>query len=226
MDRCKSMSYIEFVTSDQTQKDPLPDLARTNGFSKLDLEENRRGRISGTQFTGLFLQALGPLRYSGMALLGWLLFCFVINTVVPGIVLLIISILTAKFLTVIFFGITLLCIASVVVSFFKSGHRMMLLFQDLMAGKADCLEGRVSVSRKEEKGLGMDRLHGEKLMKCWYVIKDEYFEVSESAAEALPEGQFRLYFTPKSKLLLSIEPVEQLKRQPSAATCEVGEEAS
>jgi len=38
-------------------------------------------------------------------------------------------------------------------------------------------------------------------------VKNEYFEVDQEAHAALPAGMvFRLYYAPKSKLLLSIEP--------------------
>ena len=34
------MSYIEYVTHDEQAHDPLPDLARTTGFTMVDLTEN------------------------------------------------------------------------------------------------------------------------------------------------------------------------------------------
>ena len=94
----------------------------------------------------------------------------------------------------------------------RRGARMILRHRrcgmvDLNAGKAACIEGRGSPSREDEGGLGMARLYGEKHTNHWYVVKNEYFEVDEEAHTALPSGmQFRLYHTPKSKLLLSIEP--------------------
>jgi hypothetical protein len=61
-------------------------------------------------------------------------------------------------------------------------------------------------SREDEQGLGAETFYGEKHTKCWYVVKNEYFEVNQNAHDALPSGiHFRLYPPPKSKLLLSIE---------------------
>ena len=68
------------------------------------------------------------------------------------------------------------------------------------------IEGRVSPSREDEQGLGVEIFYGEKHTKCWYVVKNEYFEVNQNAHDALPSGiHFHLYPPPKSKLLLSIE---------------------
>jgi len=53
----------------------------------------------------------------------------------------------------------------------------------------------------------MARIYGENHTNYWYVAKNEYFAVDQEAHAALPHGRlFRLYHTPKSKLLLSIEP--------------------
>jgi hypothetical protein len=202
------MSYLEYVTADHHFEDPLPDLARANHFTMADLEQNRAGKISDAQWMRLLLRALQPVRYTGGALLGWLLCCFVVRTAVPGIVLWIIAILGAKGLGVLFGGVTLACVGAFLVSAFKSASTMARLMVDLKLGKSACIEGRVSPSREDEKGLGMARLYGERHTNHWYVVKNEYFEVDEEAHAALPEGghQYRLYHTPKSKLLLSIEP--------------------
>ena len=89
----------------------------------------------------------------------------------------------------------------------RCARTMSLLMVDLSAGKAASIEGRVSPSKAEEQGLGLGRLYGESNAKYWYVVKDEYFEVNPEAHGALPERtHFRLYYTPKSRLLLSMEP--------------------
>ena len=201
------MSYIEYVTADHQSENPLEELARTNHFTMADLEQNRTGRISDTQWFRLLLRALQPVRHSGGALLGWLLCCFVVKTLVPRIVLWIASMMGAKGIGVLVGGITLACVGAFVIGLIKSGHTMALLLMDLKDGKAACLEGRVSPSSEDEKGLGMARLHGENQTNYFYVAKNEYFAVDQEAHAALPYGmQFKLYYTPKSKLLLSIEP--------------------
>ena len=75
------MSYIEYVTADHRVENPLPELARTNRFTMADLEQNRNGKISDTQWTRLLLRALQPVRYTGGALLGWLLACWLIQAI-------------------------------------------------------------------------------------------------------------------------------------------------
>jgi hypothetical protein len=201
------MSYIEYVTADHDFEDPLPNLARANGFTMTDLEQNRNGKISDTQWMRLLLRALQPVRYTGGALLGWLLCCFVVKTIVPRIVLWIMALLGAKGVGILFGAVTLACVGAFLLSVLKSARSLALLIVDLKAGQAACIEGRVSPSREDERGLGMASLYGEKHTNHWYVAKNEYFEVDQRAHAALPHGmQFRLYHTPKSKLLLSIEP--------------------
>ncbi len=201
------MAYIEYITADENYEDPLPDLARANHFTMADLELNRSGKISDTQWMRLLLRAVQPVRYTGGALLGWLICCFVVKTLVPAIVLWIMAMLGVKGVGILFGVVTLACVGAFFLSVFKSARTTALLIADLNVGKAGCIEGRVSPSREEEKGLGMARIYGEKHTQHWYVVKDEYFEVDQQAHSVLPEGrQYRLYYTPKSKLLLSIEP--------------------
>ena len=201
------MSYIEYVTADHRVENPLPELARTNRFTMADLDQNRNGKISDTQWTRLLLRALQPVRYTGGALLGWLLACWIVKTVVPGFILMILAWLGMKGLGAIFGAVTLACVGAFLVSAIKSAHTTALLLVDLKLGKAACIEGRVLPSREDERGLGMARIHGEKHTHHWNVVKDEYFAVDEAAHAALPDAMpGRLYHTPKSKLLLSIEP--------------------
>ncbi|MBZ5610733.1 MAG: hypothetical protein LAP38_20920 [Acidobacteriia bacterium] len=201
------MSYIEYVTADHECENPLEDLARANRFTMADLEANRNGKISDTQWFRLLLRAVEPVRYSGGALLGWLLACFVVKTFVPTFVLWIISLLGAKGIGVLFGVVTLACVGAFLMDALKSTRTMTLLIADLKAGKAACIEGRVSPSKEDERGLGVARLYGEKHTNYWYVAKNEYFPVDQEAHAALPSGMlFRLYHTPQSKLLLSIEP--------------------
>src|SRR5260221_12467906 len=201
-----TMAYIEYITADENYEDPLPDLARANRFTMADLEMNRNGKISDTQWMRLLLRALQPVRYTGGALLGWLLCCFCVKTLVPAIVLWIMAMLGVKGVGILFGAVTLACVGAFLLSAFKSARTTALLIADLNVGKAAAIEGRVSPSREEEQGLGLARIYGEKHTHHWYVVKNEYFEVDQHAHSVLPEGrQFRLYYTPKSKLLLSIE---------------------
>jgi hypothetical protein len=200
------MSYIGYVTADHDFGDPLPDLARANRFTMAELEQNRKGEISDTQRMRLLLRPLQPVRYTGGALLGWLLCCLVVKTLVPRIFL---WFMAMKGIGIVFVGgVTLACLGAFLLSVLKSASTMALLIGDLSVGKAACIEGRVSPSREDERGLGLARLYGETNSNYWYVVKNEYFEVDQEAHAAVPNGmQFRLYYAPKSKLLLSIEPM-------------------
>jgi hypothetical protein len=200
-----NMSSIGYVTGEHDFKDPLPVLARANHFTMADLEQNRDGKISDAQWFRLLLRPLQAVRYTGGALLGWLLFCLVVRTVVPRIVLWFMAMRGIGVFLV--GGVTLACVGAFLLSVLKSAGTLALLIADLSSGKAAFIEGRVSPSREDEEGLGLARFYGEKNTNYWYVIKNEYFEVDQAAHEALPAGmRLRLYYAPKSKLLLSIEP--------------------
>ena len=191
--------------ADHRFDDPLPELARANCFTMADLEQNRKGKISDAQRTRLMLQPLLPVRYTGGALLGWLLCVLVVRAVVPRIILWFLAMKGIGIALV--GGVTLACVGVFLVSVLKAAGAMARLMADLKAGKAACIEGRVSVSREDEGGLGLARLYGETNTNYWYVVNNEYFEVEAEAHAALPHRvQFRLYYTPKSKLLLSLEP--------------------
>ncbi len=201
-----SVSYIEYVTSDAQDHDPLPDLARTTGFTMPDLDENRRGRISNSQMMRLFGRALQPVRYTGGATIGWLVVVYAIRTWIPGIILWIARMCGVP-IGAIFSITTLCCVGAMVISILHSARLIGLLMMDLSKGKATFKDGRVVISREEETGLGLARIWGETHAKCSYVIGGERFEVDEEACITAPEGRFRLYHAPKSKLMLSIEPV-------------------
>jgi len=202
------MSYIEYVIHDTDEHDPLPELARSAGFTMADLADNRKGRISNGQMARLFGRALRPVRYTGMALVGWLIFLFVVRTTVPGFVLRVAMWLaTPGTSTLVAIGITVVTAGAFVLSLLQSARLIALLMVDLSAGKVAFRDGRIVLSREEQRGLGMARLWGEPRMRCGYVIGGEYFEVDEGASMAPADGRWRVYHTPRSHLMLSVEPM-------------------
>ncbi|MEP7364523.1 MAG: hypothetical protein ABI972_14805 [Acidobacteriota bacterium] len=205
------MSYIEYVTVDHESEDPMPELARTNGFSDSDLAQNRAGKISERQRGKLFSRALKPVKYPLTALITWLVSCLIVKIVVPGIILAIIAMVGGKAATAIFGAITLGCVAAAFVAALQSSRLTALLIQDLKEGTASHMDGRLNISHEENDGLGLDKFHDRKHRRSHYVMNNEYFEVDEEAFETLrnqkPLGRFRVYFAPRSKLLLSLEPV-------------------
>jgi hypothetical protein len=201
------MSYVEYGHAEPQSDDLLSALARVHGFTLDELEENRQGRISAGQRWKLWQQALEPLRFAAMTMAGWLIFLFVIKAVVPDLILWIVSLFAGKSVTAFFFVVTIGCGLALLVAALKCTSTTIGLIGDLRAGAAARLEGRVSISRDEEKGQGMRRLYGEKVGVYAYVINNEHFAVSQEALEALASGsRYRLYCTPRSRLLLSIEP--------------------
>jgi hypothetical protein len=208
------MSYIEYVTHGDQARDSMPELARATGFTVADLADNRIGRISNGQMVRLFGRALRPVRYTGGAVIGWLVFVYVIRTWVPGIVLWVARMCGVPVGSIL--SITTLCaLGALLLSILKSSRCIGLLMMDLSAGRVAFHDGRVVVSKEEEGGLGLDRLFSEKRMKCAFVMAGEHFEVDEEACSSAPDGRCRLYHTPKSKMMLSIEPVPTL--QPASA---------
>jgi len=201
------MSYIDY-----DGEDVLAELAKANRFTIQELEQNRLGKIAESQRMQLAGKALRPLYTSAMTFAGWILFLGLIWFFVPGFLLRIASMLFGQSLSVTYFAalmITLGCLGSLAVGFLKSGRRTIGLMFDLSKGEVATLEGRVWASRGKADSHGMAKLHGEENEDYHYVLNDQYFEVrSLYAFEALaPREQYRLYYTPNSKLLLSIEPV-------------------
>ncbi|MDX2151997.1 MAG: hypothetical protein SFV54_14760 [Bryobacteraceae bacterium] len=201
------MSYIEYVTGGREADEVLTDLAEANNFTLADLEENRAGRISGPQRQRLYARALAPLRYTGGALLGWLIACGIVKVLVPDIVLTVLALLGAKTFLVVFWGITLPCVLAFLASAVKSVRLVTLLQGDLRDGKAAHIEGRITTSREDVDGLGLEKFHQQKNTQRAYVFQDWRFDVDEDAMKALRPGlRYRLYYAPQSTLLLSIEP--------------------
>jgi hypothetical protein len=203
------VSYLEYITVDPGAGNPLEALSRVNRFSLADLEENRAGKISCSQRFRLLGKAWEPVRYTGAALFGWLITSFALSLLVPRAMLWVAAMIFAKSAGVWLSGVTFACVGAFLISVLKSAKTIALLLLDLMIGKVECLEGHVSGTREEEGGIGMARIYGEKHTKYSYAIKNEQFAVDEASYSALPQrGRFRLYHTPRSKLLLSIEPCQ------------------
>lgn len=211
------MSYIEYVTSEPDAENLLPDLAKANQFSMEELAANRAGKIADGQMVKLAAKAIKPIKTSGTVLLGWLIFMFVIKTLVPGLALRLAAMWLGKSLGALFAAITLGCVISVLAGLWKSGKMTFGLLSDLSKGAAAVVEGRVAVSRDRADVQGMARLYGEKDEVYHYVIGDKSFEVNQLAFETLASRQnYRLYYAPNSGLLLSIEPSAGIPMQRAA----------
>ncbi len=189
----------------------MHDFALANRFTLEDLALNRDGKISSPQMLRLALQALQPLFAAVSALLGWFLFIWVIRMILPGFV----QYLLLKFAgaaTASSLLITLGAIGAFIVALLKTNRLTFLLLFDLSEGKAAKVEGRLAPSRDERPKQGISRLHGEKENVYQYCVRDTTFEVREAGHELLLNKydtyrpQVTLYYSPRSKMMLSVEP--------------------
>jgi hypothetical protein len=105
--------------------------------------------------------------------------------------------------------ITVVALVTLPGGFFKSVGTLLGLAFDLVARRAHCIEGRTSTSWASEgeqsvKGL----LHRD---RYWYIVQDQYLAVSAEGYQALRPysgSDCKVYMTPRSKLLLSLELVK------------------
>ncbi len=209
------MAYLEYVSVGKTAVDLLPVLAEANRFTMDDLRQNRGGRISGVQMARMAGQALRPLIYVIGALAAWAGLLMLAGNFGPMSQFRIFRMLgyRAPMLLVGVLG----CLGAIIATIYKTGRLTLGLMLDVASGRAVVLEGRVQPSKEACVELGVqlmkprtaDSEHEHATpMRYHYVIHGEYFEVDLPAFEALePRTNYRLYFAPHSKLLLSIEPL-------------------
>ena len=161
-------------------KDLLLDaLARAIRFSMEDLEANRMGSLSSRQENWLFGNAF---------LIGALfLLCGVI-------ILLAVRFIWRDELFYMFIGIG----AVGLVAMFVVGWNIARVVLDMWDGKVNQVEGQVFRHTYRSRNSRY----------FFYKIDNLKFNVSQSAYNALIEGMdYRVYFTPRSKRLMAIEPI-------------------
>ena len=206
------MDFVEYGVHD-LQRASLEEIARANGFTMEDLAANRNGRIGASQQFRLFGRALDPVRYQAAVFGGWLLVWYLL-THVPGLRLL----ATVSWLTggtmlspAVFLGITALCGGMLLIAILQSARSIGLLVADLRRGEAVRIEGRMSVSREAHKDWSLASLWSSNArnMQYQFVIGQQYFTVDQIAGELEldPRSHYRIYYAPRSGLLLSVEPV-------------------
>jgi hypothetical protein len=191
----------------------LSSLAIANQFSMKELEENRTGKITDAQRMKLMIRSVTPVAGALLTCTGWSLFLYVLHVFhIDSIVMLSgmgVRMMLLKAAIIGFVGsVSLGCLMLLVGGMMKSSERIIGLMSDLSTGRVAVMQGKVWASRGEDTAEGLSRLFGRKTQSFHYVLGEHYFEVSGvSAYEALlPREFYRVYFVPKSKLLLSIEP--------------------
>jgi hypothetical protein len=105
--------------------------------------------------------------------------------------------------------ITFSAVVATLSGLFESAGTLFNLALDLAAGRAHCVEGRTSTSHASEGGKRITNLI--RVERHWYVVRNEYLRVTLEAYEVLQPysgSTCRVYMTPRSKMLLSLEPVK------------------
>lgn len=200
---------VEYVTTGSRIEALAHDFAEVCQFSEEDLHHNRRNRISNSQMIRLGIQAMQPFFSAVMTFAGWMIFVTVVRTFVPGILRYFVFGKIVGGGTIMSLG----CLWAVVAGFLQSSKLTFLLFLDVLNGQTAAVEGRVASSIVEEDTQGLDKFHGDKKWAYRYVIKGLELEVCESAYQLL-HSQYdevrpnvKIYYTPRSQMLLSLEPV-------------------
>ena len=200
------------------------DLAAGNGFTQAELVINREGRIAETQIPRLVTQALRPFVRAAGVLFGSLLIMLVAYTCltlshmvapksflasVPRSIVAIAAVRLSRDAVLVALIISIGAAMSLLGASFKSTATAFSLLLDLAGGQAVCVEGRTSTSVDSVEGHGIEAY--ERVDRHYYVVQEQYMPVTLEGYQALRarSGSIcRVYMAPRSKLLLSIEPVK------------------
>lgn len=204
--------YVEYGYNTQENQDNevRKALQKANRFSAADLAENIQGRISSAQMITLFAKGFLPLLGLIVPLLGIVALGLALY-IMPTWILLKVSFLKI-FGKYVFMGLSAIgCgILAILAKAIMASRRLTGLIADVAAGKSANTVGRVSVSRSDDVEDGINQMFNKRTMVYFYVIKDQYFEVSQQAHDELHNlggaGWYSIHHTPRSKFLLSIEP--------------------
>ena len=230
------MAYLEYLNeSVRTPQQELEDLKKANDFSDADLLCNRSGKIASGQTSRLIRQIVQPLVRSFFVFAGWLLAILVLGwTISSGLHLnaqmrgpagpvflerfmLFRGLYIATFLRIGAAIVAISCAGALAIAIITSIVKTFDLICDLLSGQVATIEGRVYAAEEENRGTPWDafrdqwtRVHQERSKTHRYAIRDVAVDVPDAAFRALASGgHYKLYYTPKSKLLLSIEPLRQ-----------------
>lgn len=195
-----------------TSEDFVKALGKLNGFTPADLEANRGGTISRGQWWRLLRRAFRPAYVSLKVFASLMLTIYVIDAVFPWIGRFILAKKVGLSMGSVFGGAGI----SLVFGILETTKMTVQVALDLFAGRAFAQNGRIAPSSEERPAEGMGRLYGQKETAYHYVIRDQYYEVDLDSHQVLDrhfEGYLPLvtvYFAPRSKLMLSVEPISTL----------------
>ena len=170
-------------------------------FNYPDLVKNREGRYTPAQWRRFVLTAVSPL----------------FRTLLGCIALFGVYLILARFIgqggwaKILEYSLILALSAGVVRSCFNSA----MLCGDLIRGRVWSVEGRLEPSWVQDhtKAVNNHETGSRTITQYWFVVADEKFEVPESAFRILADNfeaglpTVRVFFTPASKRILSIEAI-------------------
>lgn len=187
------------------------DLARANHYKISDVQSNRNGFVSTRQFFRLLWQASKPARQAAWSLGVWIALLFLVARVFRGSLIRMTFFHNYAFEAV---GVTVSVVVALIVGIFNTTNQSWLLIKDLLTGEVTSVDGRLDPTWQEELGEGFKRIKREMVPAYHYLVRQERFEVPLEAYEMLRSKYedyrpvVRLYFTPRSRMMLSIEPIE------------------
>ncbi len=187
------------------------DLARVNQYKPADIQANRNGFMSTIQFFRLLWQASKPFRQATWSLCVWLALLGLMG-----------SLFRQRLMRMVFFhnyaieavGVSISMAIAFVVGIMNTTEKCWLLLKDLLSGEVTSVEGRLDPAWQEEMGEGLKRIKREMVRTYHYSVRQESFEVQPHAYDLLRSKYddfrpvVRIYFTPRSRQLLSIETLQ------------------
>ena len=203
--------YVEYHHNDLAADDSSSrkSLAEAFGFSDTDLELNKAGKLSTPQLIRLAGRVFGQfggliLSAAGLAVLGFLLYM-----IGPSILTRVrLMMRLAPFLMPAIIGLFFGVIALLMKLIFASGGVFQFIL-DAIDGKVTSVAGRMTTSKNEEIEDGLSTITKQKTETFSCFVKGECFSLSEGAYDELQHlsgGNYRLYITPRSRQVASIEP--------------------
>lgn len=204
------MSYVEYGFEAEDQDVVvLRELKSAMHFSDRDLSCNRQGEMSSLQMLKVLAKAILPVLGLLIPFMGLIAMGAFAATLFPFLagkarLLMMMGDYLLGFLAALLFGLIAL-----IINFFCYSGRLLLYLWDLSQGKVRSDVGRLYVSKSEEVEDGVGYVLRTKTETYSCTIRSESYQISPEAHEALMEyagSLFRVYYTPKSRFLLALEP--------------------
>lgn len=186
------------------------DLGRALSFRSSDITANRNGFMSTGQFFRLLWIGAQPLRRATVSLCAWLaLLHFAATLFQPRLMRMVLF----QNYAIEFITVSLSLVMAFVVAAINVTERTWWLLKDLLSGEVASVEGRLDPAWGEEAAEGLGRIRGVKVETYFFNVRQERFEVPAQAYDLLKSKYddfrpaVRLYFSPRSRQLLSVEPL-------------------